>query len=50
MISSKVAKSIKIIVNLRQFCLDEILLTVYNVYSTALLFGSLLTLFTYHQL
>ena len=28
MISSKVAKSIKIIVHLRQFCLTEILLTV----------------------
>ena len=30
MISSKVAKSIKITVNLRHFCLTEILLTVYN--------------------
>ena len=55
MISFKVAKSIKIIVHLRQFCLTEIPLNVFNsrilpcLQYTALLFGPLLTLFTYHQ-
>ena len=48
--TSKVANSIKIMVNLRQVSLTQILLTVYNVYSTALLFGPLLTLFTYHNI
>ena len=48
MISSKIAKSIGIIVKLRQFCLTETLLTLYNslilhIYSTSLLFGPLHT-------